>query len=324
MKPINDLIKFNKVTASLNQILGILQWDQETFMPDGSGTQRADQLKALTAIVHERMVSEELGDLLNGASQFAESHDLNQNYIAMLNNLAKDRCRAVAVPVELAAEIARVTSLAIKTWREARSNEDIQTFLPCLAEVVALKREEAAAVSGDVSGYQSLLSEYEPDMTTDMLDQLFGALRNALTPLLDKVMRMQTPPPQFSCLFPRKQQLRLARELAGKFGYDWNVGRLDVSTHPFTSGEGLDVRITTRVDTGDPFNCIYSTIHEAGHGTYEQNIDSSFALTPIGSAASYGVHESQSRFFENQIGRSRAFSSWLFERIRSEFGATRH
>jgi carboxypeptidase Taq len=164
-----------------------------------------------------------------------------------------------------------------------------------------------------------LVDDYEPGMTGAAIAAMFDAMRPRLVALRGRVLGA-TAPRGVVGVFPTEAQLALSRELATVFGYDWSRGRVDLAVHPFSSGSGHDVRITTRVSETDPFNCFYSTIHEVGHAAYEQGIDPAYALTPIGQGVSMGVHESQSRSYENQLGLSRAFTGWLFARMREIFG----
>ena len=164
-----------------------------------------------------------------------------------------------------------------------------------------------------------LSEEYEPGMSTTDISVMFEELRPTLVGLRKEILA-EDKIPSVTSNFDKNIQLNLAKELAINFGYDLNKGRIDLAVHPFSSGSGDDVRITTRTDPSDPFNCIYSTIHEVGHATYEQNINKDYVFTPLGRGVSLGVHESQSRIFENQLGRSRAFTSWLFHRMRDLFG----
>jgi len=230
---------------------------------------------------------------------------------AALRHLRRDHARATRIPARLAAEIARVTSLAQGIWAEARARDDIAHFLPTLTQVLALKREAAAALAEGGNLYDALLEEYEPGLPAAEIAAIFGRMRPRLVALREAILGTGRVPPALSGHFPEDAQLHLAREVAAVFGYDFARGRLDLAVHPFSSGSGADVRITTRVRESDPFYCLYSTIHEVGHGAYEQNVDPGHALTPLGRGASMGVHESQSRIYENQIGRSRAFAGWL-------------
>ncbi len=223
------------------------------------------------------------------------------------------------MPAELAAELARTTSVAQGVWAEARAKDDFAAFAPTLARVLELRRQEGAALAGDGDPYDALLQDYEPGTTAAELEAMFGALRPRLVALRDKVLGADAPP-ELGGTFDESAQMKLSRQIAKTFGYDMSRGRVDKAVHPFSSGSGNDVRITTRTSEVDPFNCIYSTIHEVGHASYEQNIDQAYLLTPLGSGVSMGVHESQSRIYENQIGRSRAFTGYLFGQMQEAFG----
>jgi carboxypeptidase Taq len=244
---------------------------------------------------------------------------MDQTAHANLREIRRRYDRNRKVPARLAAEIARVTSRAQGVWAEARKAEDVAAFLPILAEVVALRREEGHAIAQSGDLYDALLQDYEPGATSAELASMFGALRPRLVALRERI-KAAPEAPSLRGTFPEEGQLRIANEVARAFGYDFNRGRLDKAVHPFSSGSGQDVRITTRTNPVDPFNCIYSTIHEVGHATYEQSVDEAHFLTPLGQGASMGVHESQSRIYENQMGRSRAFTGWLFGRMRDVFG----
>jgi carboxypeptidase Taq len=309
MTAFDELLAFERDTQALAQIAGRLGWDQETMMPRGAAQQRASESEALEKVLHARRTDPRLGDWLAAAQA---PDDAGR---AILREVARSFARNTRVPERLAGEIARVTSLAQGIWAEARAREDVAAFLPTLAQVVALRREEAAAIS-DGDAYDALLNDYEPGATAAAIGAMFDRMRPRLRALRARVAESQPLRGEF----PREGQLRLARKLAETFGYDFAHGRLDLAVHPFSSGSGADVRITTRVNESDPFNCFYSTIHEVGHACYEQNITPAFALTPLGSGVSMGVHESQSRIYENQLGRSRAFTGWLFDEMRREFG----
>ena len=310
-----ELIAFQRETEALNAVAGRLGWDQETVMPRGAAPQRAEEIAALEGVLHARRTDRRLADWIDAAS----GEDLDETAAANLRHLRRTHARATKVPGALAAEIARTTSLAQGVWAEARANEDFAAFVPMLATVLRLKREEAAAIGGDADLYDVMLDDYEPGATGARLAEMFGALRPRLVALRDAVMGKPVPAPLIGS-FPEAGQLLLSSELAVAFGYDMKHGRIDKAVHPFSSGSGLDVRITTRTNLADPFNCFYSTIHEVGHAAYEQNVDPAFLLTPLGQGVSMGVHESQSRIYENQIGRSRAFAGWLYERMRGVFG----
>ena len=309
-----ELMAGARQTSALEQVMGRLGWDQETMMPSGAAEQRGEEMAALEGVLHTRRADPRLGALLEAA----EAPDAAAS--AQIRAIGRAHRRAVKVPVALAQEIARVTSLAQGIWAAARAAEDIASFLPTLSEVIRLKREEGAALAQGGDPYDALVDDYEPGMTGADIAAMFAAMRPRLVALRARVLGAARQPKALDGAFGTETQMRLARDLATAFGYDWSRGRMDLAVHPFSSGSAHDVRITTRVAETDPFNCFYSTIHEVGHATYEQGIDPDFALTPIGQGVSMGVHESQSRIYENQLARSPAFTGWLFGQMRERFG----
>ena len=315
MPAYEDLMSFVRETEALSQVAGRLGWDQETMMPRGAAPQRGEEMGAMASVLHARRVDPKVGDWLAEA----ESADLDAVARANLRHIRREYDRAAKVPAALAARIARVTSEAQGIWANARAEDDFTAFAPTLTEVVGLKREEGQALAAGGDVYDAMLADYEPGTTGAELEAMFAALRPALTELRAAVLEAEAPP-TLQGIFDEAAQMKLSRQLARTFGYDMTHGRVDKAVHPFSSGSGLDVRITTRTSPTDPFNCFYSTIHEVGHAAYEQNINRDYLLTPMGQGVSMGVHESQSRIYENQIGRSRAFTGWLFEQMKEAFG----
>ncbi|WP_322892463.1 MULTISPECIES: carboxypeptidase M32 [unclassified Yoonia] len=313
MTAYDDLMAFQRETEALAQVAGRLGWDQETMMPDGAGPQRAEEHGAMANILHARRVDPRVGDWL------AKAEAVDEVAAANLRHIRRSFDRATKVPARLAAELARTTSLAHRVWAKARAEEDVAAFLPVLQKVLDLRREEAAAIAGNADPYDALLDDYEPGASGTSLSAMFAALRPRLVDLRAAVLDAPAPP-MLQRTFDEAGQLAMSQKLALAFGYDLNIGRIDKAVHPFSSGSGLDVRITTRTNPVDPFNCFYSTIHEVGHAAYEQGIDHTHLLTPVGAGVSMGVHESQSRIYENQLGRSRAFTGWLYGQMRDEFG----
>ncbi|MEL6617524.1 MAG: carboxypeptidase M32 [Pseudomonadota bacterium] len=318
MMAYDALMAFERDTQALGQVAGRLGWDQETMMPRGAAMQRGDEMAALEKVLHARRTDAQVGDWL-AALDVLDVGALDDVQAAQVREIRRSFARASKVPADLAAEIARVTSTAQGKWAEARAADDYAAFAPVLDHVIRLKREEgqALAASGDI--YDAMLDDYEPGTTAADLEAMFGALRPALTELRAAILDRPAPN-GLSGEFDEAAQLKISAMLARAFGYDTDHGRIDKAVHPFSSGSGLDVRITTRTNPADPFNCFYSTIHEVGHACYEQNIDRSYLLTPLGRGVSMGVHESQSRIYENQLGRSRAFTGWLYGQMRDAFG----
>lgn len=315
MSAFDDLLAFDHTTQALGQVAGRLGWDQETMMPRGAASQRGEEMAAMESVLHARRTDPKVGDWLAAV----EAETLDAVGAAKLREIKRSYDRASKVPAKLATQIARVTSTAQGKWAEAREADDYQAFAPVLEEVVDLKREEGSALANGSDIYDAMLEDYEPGTTAADLDAMFGALRPALTDLRTAILER----PVHGGLkgsFDEMTQLRISTLLAKTFGYDMVHGRIDKAVHPFSSGSGTDVRITTRTNPEDPFNCFYSTIHEVGHACYEQNIDDAYLLTALGRGVSMGVHESQSRIYENQLGRSRAFTGWLYGQMRDAFG----
>ncbi|ARE39143.1 Thermostable carboxypeptidase 1 [Rhodovulum sp. P5] len=317
MTAYTDLMAFQRETEALAQVAGQLGWDQETMMPKGAAAQRAEEMGAIEGVLHRRRTDPRIGDWL-AAIDDAALDDVGR---AQLRHIRRSYARATRLPETLSAEIARVTSRAQGIWAEARAGNDVAHFLPVLRDVVRLKREEAAALADGGDLYDALLDDYEPGATAADIAAMFDRMRARLVALRERIMGAERTPAGLTGTFATDGQMAISHEVASHFGYDWRHGRLDLSVHPFTSGAGTDVRITTRVDEREPLGCLYSTLHEVGHGAYEQGIDPAYALTPLGTGVSMGVHESQSRIYENQLGRSRAFCGWLYGRMREVFGA---
>ncbi|MDO5642476.1 MAG: carboxypeptidase M32 [Paracoccus sp. (in: a-proteobacteria)] len=315
MSDFDALMDFQRTTEALSSVAERLGWDQETVMPRGAAEQRAEEMAAMEAVLHERRTDPRIGEWLDRAE--AEIEDAED--ARMLALIARDFRRQTRIPARLATELARLTSLAQGIWAEARSNEDVSAFLPTLSEILMLKREEASALADGGNAYDALLDDYEPGAQADDIAHIFSDMRPRLVQLRDDLTGSAFQPQMLSGQFPAETQLRLARLCASAFGYDWSRGRMDLAVHPFSSGRWQDSRITTRVVTSDPFNCLYSTIHEVGHSNYELGIDSDYAFTALGRGVSLGVHESQSRIAENQIARGRAFTGWLFARMKDAF-----
>ena len=309
-----DLMAFQRQTEALSLVAERLGWDQETMMPRGAADQRGEEMAAMEGVLHARRTDPRIAEWLEAA----EAPDTAG--MAQLRLIRRSYDRTTKVPADLAEALARLTSVAQGIWAEARARDDVAAFLPTLSEVLALKREEAAALASGGDLYDALIDDYEPGATAESLGAMFDRMRPRLVALREAVLAHPAPAPLVGH-FSTDSQLRMSRDLATAFGYDWSRGRIDLAVHPFSSGGGSDSRITTRVVETDPFNCFYSTIHEVGHSSYELAIDPDYAMTPIGHGCSMGVHESQSRIYENQIGRSRAFTGWMFGQMRDRFGA---
>ena len=314
MAAYEELMAFQRQTEALGQVMGRLGWDMETMMPEGAAEQRAEEMAAMDGVLHARKTDARVGEWL-AALEGAEGVEGRQ-----VELIRRDYERTVKVPADLSAALTKAEALGQQAWIKARENDDFAAFAPHLQTILNLVCEKADAISGGDDRYDTLLQQYEPGATGAGLEEMFGALRPRLVDLRARILGAARNVPDVSGNFAEAAQLRISEKLAHAFGYDMTLGRIDKAVHPFSSGSGLDVRITTRTDQARPFDCFYSTVHEVGHAAYEQNIDRTYLLTPLGQGVSMGVHESQSRIYENQIGRSRAFTGWLFTEMQAEFG----
>lgn len=303
---------------ALGSAQSLLGWDQETFMPPGAVEHRAAVRSHLSGLIHDGTVDPAFGELLDGLA----AADLDEARAANVRETVRDRDRAVKIPRELVTELSRVTAMAQQAWVKARADDDWPLFAPLLTQVVDLRRREAEAVGYDAEPYDALLDQYEPGARAAELEPLFAALRPALVELAGGIARRRDPQAAAALAgaWDPAAQERVCRRILEDMGFDFACGRLDTSAHPFTGGNHpTDVRLTTAYDPSDPAKAIYSTIHEGGHGLYEQGLPAAHAGTPLGEACGLGMHESQSRLWENQVGRSRAFMDYLLPLLREHF-----
>ena len=307
-----ELLSLVKRTSLLGSCASVLSWDRETYMPEGGAVHRSNQLSLVAGLSHEWATNPRIGELLESLHDSALTDSEDGDTTANIREIRRNYERAQKLPQHLVEEISRITALAQQHWANARSNNDFASFSPWLRQIVDLKRQEAAAVGfpADGEAYDALLDEYEPGATSHDIAKVFDALRSELVPLLTAI-RESSRQPESTILqrsFPVDQQAVFAREAATAVGFDFERGRLDVTTHPFCSGFGPgDCRLTTRYDENFFSSAFFGTLHEAGHGMYEQGLPPAAFGTPLGSSVSLGIHESQSRMWENLVGRSRQF-----------------
>jgi len=316
LRPYRELRTRLREAGVLGSVGSLLSWDQETMMPAGAAEFRAEELAMVARLAHERRIDPRVGELLEACEADPElTADPVES--ANLREIRRDWERARRVPSRLVAEITETGSRALEAWKRARAESDFSLFRPLLERVFALQREKAACLRSDDERelYDCLLEEYEPGVTANGISAIFEALRRELKPLIAE-FASDAPGGLEQVPLPARAQAELNRRLAEWIGYDTSAGRLDESTHPFTESLGPgDTRITTRYREDDFLDALSCTMHEVGHALYEQGLPKRERLgQPLAEAASLGLHESQSRLWENQVGRSRAFWSWLLPR----------
>jgi carboxypeptidase Taq len=310
------------VVADIVNASAVLDWDQQTYMPPGGVSARAMQLATLNRLAHEHFVSDAFQDALDKAK--GEVKDLDPDSVDVRLVKVTDRLlsKRIKVPSAWVEEESRVTSLAHQDWEKARAEADFSIFGPNLEKILALKREYAEFFAPYDHVYDPLLDDYEPGMKTADVEPVFEKLRARQVPLIQAIMDsgVEVDDSPVRQAFDEQKQWDFGIEVAKAFGYDFKRGRQDKSVHPFTTGFGTgDVRITTRFDPKFLNTALFGTLHETGHALYEQGIDPSFERTTLGGGASLGFHESQSRMWENLVGRSKPFWKAYYPRLQEVF-----
>jgi carboxypeptidase Taq len=308
--------------TDLNRAAAVLEWDQETYMPPAGIQTRAEQLATLLKLAHVRLASKEVGKLLDQLQDELKDKPFDSDEASLVRVTRRDYDEAVKIPAELVAEIAHASTVARPAWEKARRDEKFEIFAPYLEKTVELNRRVADALGYEDRPYDALINRTEPGMTTKQLETIFAELKRAIVPLVADIAR-HADEVDDSVLyrgFDPDLQLSYALEVAKRLGYEIDKGRQDVSTHPFsiTFGPG-DARITTRVSR-DFFNeCLFGTIHETGHALYDLGFGQNLDRSPLWGAASPGVHESQSRMWENLVGRSLPFWHHFYPSLQATF-----
>ncbi|MFC6724711.1 carboxypeptidase M32 [Halobium palmae] len=312
-----ELVERYRRIANVGNASGILSWDQQVMMPEGGTPARSQQLSALSAVHHDLLDDVEVGDLLDAA----ESAELDEEQAAVVREIRRSYEREVRVPTELVEEISATSSEALSAWEEARAADDFEAFEPYLEKLVDLKRQYAEHIDPDADPYEVLFQDYEPYLSLERTEEILDELKGVLVPMIEEIRESETPitTTAFEGTWDAEEQEELAREALTLVGYDWDRGRLDTSSHPFTSGTQFDARVTTRFDESDPLASLTSTIHEFGHANYQLGLPDEAYATPLGEARDLSVHESQSRLWENHVGRSKAFWELFLPTVTEQF-----
>jgi carboxypeptidase Taq len=311
--------------ADLERAASVLEWDQETCMPTGGLDDRASQIATVSRLAHERFTSGAVARLLEAAEAEAAGLPPDSDEASLVRVTRRELDEATRVPAELVAEMARATALARPLWQRARALSDWSLFAPAMERTVDLSRRLADALGYEDRPYDALIAATEPGLTTARVESLFAELRAAVVPLLAELspLAARVDASVLDLPWDEDRQLAFALETIARLGFDLERGRQDLSAHPFciTFGPG-DVRLTTRTGGTLGDSCLYSSIHEAGHGMYDQGVPRSLDRTRLWGGASPGVHESQSRLWENLVGRGLPFAEWLVPRLRAAFPDT--
>jgi len=298
----------------------LLSWDQEVYMPPKGAAARGAQIAALSAQAHTLFTAPETGALFD--SCLSEQDRCTPDDRALLQEAFYEYNRAVRIPESLVREFAEAQSAAYHAWLEARKQDNFPLFLPHLEKLIALSKKQAACLNPELPPYDALLENYERGISVDEVDSIFSLLEKEQTPLLQEITEMQAaaPPPVIPEGWEIEAQRRFTEQILADMGFDFEAGRQDVSAHPFTTNFSIgDVRVTTRYSEKEPFSALFSSIHEGGHALYEQGFQEKDEGTLLAAAPSLGIHESQSRLWENMIGRSRAFWSHYGAVFRAHF-----
>ncbi|MDP6328679.1 MAG: carboxypeptidase M32 [Candidatus Thalassarchaeaceae archaeon] len=311
MDAYEELLERLKDIDLVNQIGGLLGWDQEVLMPPKAAKLRAEQLSWVSKTGHEKLTHPRIGELLNILEQEENLNEIQKGNVRLTRDSYN---KATKLPTEFVAEMAKHKSKSQISWTEARAKNDFSLFRDDLVKMVEMSRKKADYLGFQEVRYDALLDLYESGLTVSKVDPLFAELRNNVAPLVKKVIE-NGKMPEMSWVhgnnWDQEGQEKLSQSISESIGFDFSAGRRDASTHPFCGGPNPDdVRWTTRYDESDPFGSLYGSMHETGHGLYEQGRPRDLDFQPAGSANGLGIHESQSRLWENQVGRSKEFCEW--------------
>ncbi len=320
---ITELLDYMHEIEDLKALGSLAEWDQNTEMPEGAGEVRGYQSATLQGVLHERWTNQRLGTLLNRLNAVINRSDYTDADRGLVREAQRNYDRSTKLPRKLVEEMARVQASSFEAWRRARQHNDFASFAPWLSRTVALQREVADHIGYAESRYDALLDLFEPGMTASTLDKLFAPVREVSTTLLRRIGASGVIIDD-TCLqgeFSEEQQVALSEVLLRGMGYDFSHGGIAVSPHPFTTsfGSPFDVRLTVHPDKHFIQSSVMAAIHEGGHAVYEQGSAPTLVRTPLAGGASMGAHESQSRLWENPVGRSEAYWQGQFAAVRQAF-----
>lgn len=314
----NTLIELTHLSSAT----ALLHWDLETYMPSEGGAVRGKTISILSALVHEKFTSPEFESLITELKGASDAGLLSEEESCVVREVWRDFSREKKLPKEFVEDLSQTTSDAHHVWADAKNKSDFTLFLPTLKKIISLKRRQADYYGYDRSPYDALLDGFEQDTTIQDIDPLFTELKNFLIPFIKQIgdAGEKTRDDLFNGDFDISKQRELCKDVLDQIGFSFAKGRLDEAAHPFTQGfHPSDVRITTRYDQHNVFYSLLSTIHEAGHAFYDMGLSEEHFGLPLGESLSLGIHESQSRLWENHIGRGRPFWMHMYPRLQTVF-----
>jgi len=318
---LRQLKKLWEEIADFKATSALLEWDQLVNMPEGAAQDRGEQIATIEKIAHDKLTSDEIGRLLDDLKIMLDQNDADSDDARIIKVAKRHYDKAIKVPAAFVSEFARASTIGQSVWEKAKLESSFETFRPCLEQLVELRRQYADFFKPWQHVYDPLLDDFEPGMKTVEVQEIFNALRPEQVELIRQISQESQVEKSFLFLnYPEEGQREFGVEVIEKFGYDWKHGRQDKSAHPFTTGFGLnDVRITTRFKSNFLPSAMFSSMHECGHALYELGINKRYNRSPLADGASMAVHESQSRLWENLVGRSRAFWRCFYPRLQEIF-----
>lgn len=313
-----QLISTLKHIAHLESVSGLLSWDEQVNLPPQSHTKRAAELSALAEAIHRAQTDKALGDCIGALEN--QQASLTKDQQCVLTHARKHYDRATRLPESFVAQRAQTNSEAYHAWTQARAKNDFKRFAPFLEKQIELCKQEAAYLNHAEKPYDYFIDRHDPGMTAEVITRLFTELRQGLIPITQAIFQSGTQArSDIFKNFDPAQQERFLRTVTAQLGFNYDRGRLDTAVHPFCGGSGADTRMTTRYDKDNPLDSLFSGIHETGHGLYEQGLCEDDFGTALGEAVGMAIHESQSRLWENQVARSRAFWQYWEPQYRKTF-----
>ncbi|PFG13444.1 carboxypeptidase M32 [Bacillus sp. es.036] len=315
-----QFLTFVKKMMSFNEAIGVMYWDLRTGAPKKGAEQRSEVIGMMSSEVFEMSVSSEMKGFLDQLTREDVQEDLSEITLKTVEECRKDYERNIKIPAEEYSEYVILSSKAETIWEEAKEKADFELFRPYLEKLVAFNQKFVEYWGYEENKYDTLLDMYEPGVTVKVIDRVFNQLREHIVPLVQQVVQASDHPKTDFLFehFPEDKQQAFSMDILKKMGYDFEAGRLDKTVHPFATGLNPgDVRVTTKYDEVDFRTAVFGTIHEGGHALYEQNLSPKLIGTPLCTGTSMGIHESQSLFWENFVGRHQSFWVNNYEKLKS-------